>query len=155
MILCGAVTFALCGGAAAQTASPTDTQNSQTQQAKPAHSRTAHHYRHRVMRHRIAKASRETATEVGATRNLNVQQLQAARYGGPAPQYRQGAYMHGGYVQGAYVQGQPVAPYPPPGPGYNTGLTPPNRLPNGNPLQSATPAGGHNDNATTAQNHRS
>lgn len=149
ILLGGAIALALAGAAAAQQASDkTSTDQAQSMdktqsndQAKPDQtSATAvHHYRHHVRRHiRTAMLHRHTAMahrpstpiERRATAQLNQQQLQMTGYA-PAP--------------------QPAA-YSRPA-GANTGFTPTNRIPNGTPYQTLTPAGGHEDTPVMDQAH--
>lgn len=118
ILLGGALTFALTGAAFAQA----DTQSSQTpsSQTKPAH-----HLRHHAKHHMAtAYLHQSSPAERGTTRDLNLQQASMVQTAAPAPQDMRNM--------------QNV----PPG---DRGLTPMQRLPNGNALQSATPAGGAKD----------
>jgi hypothetical protein len=119
LLLGGALTFALTGAAFAQA----DTQSSPTPSSQ---TRSAHHLRHHA-RHHMATAylHRSSPGEREATRDLNLQQVRMAE-GAPPPGPQ-------------YVQNAP-RPMPP-----DRSLTPARRLPNGNALQSATPAGGRKD----------
>jgi hypothetical protein len=150
ILLGGAIALALAGAGVAQQASD-KTSTDQTQpmdktqsngQAQPDQdaAKTVHHYRHHARHHiRTAMLHRpSTPTERRATAQLNQQQLQMA-----GPQYAQGP----GYAPAP----QPAA-YPAPT-GENTGITPTNRIPNGTPYQTLTPAGGREDTPVMDQAH--
>jgi hypothetical protein len=116
ILLGGALTFALTGAAFAQA----DTQSSQTPSSQ---SKPAHHLRHHAKHHMAtAYLHQSSPAERDTTRDLNLQQASmVVQTGAPAPQYNQNV---------------------PPG---DRSLTPAQRLPNGNGLQSITPAGGAKD----------
>ena len=118
ILLGGALTFALTATAFAQT----DTQASQT---KSAQAKPAHHLRHHAKHHMATAYQHQSSpAERGTTRDLNLQQASTVQTATPAPQDMRNM--------------QNV----PPG---DRSLTPMQRPPNGNALQSATPAGGAKD----------
>jgi hypothetical protein len=118
ILLGGALTFALTGAAFAQA----DTQSSPTPSSQ---SKPAHHLRHHAKHHMAtAYLHQSSPAERGTTRDLNLQQASMVQTAAPAPQDMRNM--------------QNV----PPG---DRSLTPMQRLPNGNALQSATPAGGAKD----------
>jgi hypothetical protein len=94
---------------------------------------------HHRMHHRIHSASLHAVSspaERQATRDLNLQQVRMTQYGAPGPQYAQGPAYGPQYGQ--------------PEPGQNTGFTSTDRIPNGTPYQTATPAGGRADTSVQA-----
>ena len=136
ILLGGAVALALAGAGIAQPA--TDTSPSKQRQIHTA--KTVHHYRHHMRHHAPTAALHAVSNpaERRATRDLNLQQLQTAQYGA-GPRYAQGAPQAGAY---------------PAEPGPKNGLTPTSRIPNGNPYQTAAPAGGGQDTPVLDQAHQ-
>jgi hypothetical protein len=124
ILLGGALTFALTGAAFAQT----DTQSSQTPSSQ---SKPAHHLRHHAKHHMAtAYVHQSSPAERDTTRDLNLQQASMVQTAAPAPYMR---------------NMQNVSP-------GDRGLTPAQRLPNGNAVQSATAAGGSKDAVPPAHN---
>jgi hypothetical protein len=124
LLLGGALTFALTATAFAQA----DTQSSQT---PPSQTKPAHHLRHHAKHHMAtAYLHQSSPAERGATRDLNLQQASMVQTAAPAPYMRN--------MQNV-----------PPG---DRSLTPVQRLPNGNAVQSATAAGGSKDAVPPAHN---
>ena len=124
LLLGGALTFALTGAAFAQA----DTQSSQT---PPSQTKPAHHLRHHAKHHMAtAYLHQSSPAERDTTRDLNLQQASMVQTAGPAPYMR---------------NMQNVPPRDP-------SLTPAQRLPNGNAVQSATGAGGSKDAVPPAHN---
>jgi hypothetical protein len=125
LLLGGALTFALTATAFAQA----DTQSSQT---TPSQTKPAHHLRHHAKHHMAtAYLHQSSPAERDTTRDLNLQQASMVQTAGPAPQYM-------GNMENV-----------PPG---DRGLTPAQRLPNGNAVQSATSAGSAKDTVPPAHN---
>jgi hypothetical protein len=124
ILLGGALTFALTGAAFAQA----DTQSSQTPSSQ---SKPAHHLRHHAKHHMAtAYVHQSSPAERDTTRDLNLRQASMVQTAAPAPYMR---------------NMQNVSP-------GDRGLTPAQRLPNGNAVQSATAAGGSKDAVPPAHN---
>lgn len=112
----------LLGGALTFALTATAFAQADSSQTPASQTKPAHHLRHHAKHHMaMAYLHRSSPPERETTRDLNLQQVRMMEGGPPGPQY-----------------GQNVPP-------ADRSMTPARRLPNGNALQSATPAGGQKD----------